>query len=81
MQQLESEEGESVEPPTQIRVLGPAPAPHERLRGRYRWHILVKARSARTISHFASLLSAWKSNVKGYQDFRMTIDVDPVDML
>ena len=85
LKQLDLDEGEQEESRIQalptIRVLGPAPAPHERLRGRYRWHILVKARSARTISQFALLLGSWKASVKGYKDFRMTIDVDPVDML
>lgn len=81
LQQLDVEEGETVTTVPALRILGPAPAPHERLRGRYRWHILVKARSARTISQFAMMLSAWKTSVKGYNDFRMTIDVDPVDML
>ena len=82
LQQLDIEEGEAGNNQIPaLRILGPAPAPHERLRGRYRWHILVKARSARTISQFAMMLSSWKASVKGYKDFRMTIDVDPVDML
>ena len=65
----------------QARVLGPAPAPHERLRGRFRWHILVKSKSARTLSAVADALDRWKGSVKGFQDFRLVIDVDPVDML
>ncbi len=64
-----------------LRVLGPSPAPHERLRGRYRWHILIKSKSAATLSRLADALDRWKSEVKGFADFRLVVDIDPVDML
>lgn len=67
--------------PKSISVLGPAPAPHEKLRGRYRWHILIKARSAGAISEMAASLRAWQGSLKQFSDLRLAIDVDPVDML
>jgi primosomal protein N' (replication factor Y) (superfamily II helicase) len=62
-------------------ILGPAPAPHEKLRGRYRWHILLKSNSAKVVSQIAAALYDWRGTVKDYKDFRLAIDVDPVDML
>ncbi|MFP6663213.1 MAG: primosomal protein N' [Deltaproteobacteria bacterium] len=64
--------------PGDVLVLGPAPAPLERLRGRERHQILVKARSAselsRTLAH-AALES------RTARDIRTIIDVDPTGML
>jgi primosomal protein N' (replication factor Y) len=62
-------------------LLGPATAPYERLRGRYRWHILVKAPSAVLLSELARTLNLWKSGVKEFKDFRLNVDIDPVDLL
>lgn len=62
-------------------VLGPAPAPHQRLRGLYRWHILVKAHSATLLSQLASVLQEIKSTDPFFKKLRLAIDVDPVDML
>jgi primosomal protein N' (replication factor Y) len=62
-------------------VVGPAPAPHEKLRGRFRWHILVKSNSARALSQTARALRDWQKQNPQNQDVRLTIDIDPVDML
>lgn len=64
-----------------LKVLGPAPCPHEKLRGRYRWHILVKAGSAKLLSELASEIDLWKGSIKTSGDLRLIIDVDPLDML
>jgi primosomal protein N' (replication factor Y) len=61
------------------RVLGPVPSPLARLRGRYRWQLLVKARK-RAHLHEALAdvpLDAWARR-KGV---RIDVDVDPVDFL
>ena len=63
----------------QISVLGPAPAPHQRLRGLYRWHILVKSNSASQLSRLASATHQWRK--KEFSDSRIAVDVDPVEML
>lgn len=72
-------------PASGASILGPARAPHERLRGRYRWHLLVKSSSAREISQLANSLNAWarsEKSLKGIlKDVRLAVDVDPVDML
>jgi primosomal protein N' (replication factor Y) len=62
-------------------ILGPATAPLEKLRGRYRWQILLKARDARLLQGLARpLLGARGGNVHD-RTVRVTADVDPYGML
>lgn len=72
---------EKSETEIEVSLLGPALAPYERLRGRHRLHILIKAPSAKIISQLAGALNAWKSNLKGFEDLRLSVDVDPGDLL
>ncbi|RYE94541.1 MAG: primosomal protein N', partial [Myxococcales bacterium] len=62
-----------------IEVLGPAPAPLSRLRGRYRFQILLKSRDRRLLRHVAQLVLGNESRLVG--DIRATVDIDPVSML
>src|SRR5205814_6710525 len=41
-----------------LSVLGPAPCPIERLKGRWRWHVLVKAAEPRAIGRVERALGA-----------------------
>jgi primosomal protein N' (replication factor Y) len=50
-------------------VIGPAPAFMERVRGRYRWHLLVRAPNIHPLLDALGPLPGW------------TVDVDPVNML
>ena len=61
-----------------IEILGPAPAPIEKLRNRYRWQILLKGREIRGLRELAIL--ARNSFVRG-RKVRLHIDVDPYNML
>jgi primosomal protein N' (replication factor Y) len=63
------------------KLLGPSPAPIEKLRGRYRWHLLIKSKSPKTLSRIATHLNRWKFTQKDIKEFRMTVDIDPIDML
>jgi len=64
-----------------VNILGPATCSYERIRGRFRMHILIKAGSPKIISQIASSMRLWKQELKGFKDFRLGIDVDPIDML
>jgi primosomal protein N' (replication factor Y) (superfamily II helicase) len=59
------------------RVLGPAPAPIERIKQRYRWQVLVKSRERYELR---AALSGVASN-QPHDDVRVSIDIDPVNML
>lgn len=55
---------------SQVRLLGPAPAFHERAGGSYHWHIIVKAAGRKPLLEIAaSLPSTWKT------------DIDPINVL
>lgn len=62
---------------TDVEVLGPAPAPIERIRKQWRWHLILKGRAAKTLRRRAvEILEA----VKGIRDVKIDVDVDPVEM-
>jgi len=61
----------------QIEILGPAPAPIEKLRNRYRWQILLKGQKG---PHLFKLANQARSlNPRGR--VRLLVDVDPYNML
>jgi len=61
-------------------LLGPAPSPLERVRGKYRWQILLKAIPAQALANFAQ--NAQQHVEKQLPaGVRMTIDMDPIKLL
>jgi primosomal protein N' (replication factor Y) len=60
-----------------IWVIGPSPCPFRKLKGFYRWHILIKSESYKKINQvLRSFLG--KFRVKG---LKITYDIDPEDLL
>ncbi len=60
-----------------VTVLGPAPAPLALLRGRRRMHCLMKARDWKSIRGvYAALL-----NARPHAEIRVSLDIDPMNML
>ncbi len=62
-------------------VLGPAPAPIYRLRGKFRRRILVKTRQ---VTRLTAMLTEWEGTTPRFgvpSSFGITIDVDPDDMM
>ncbi len=63
-----------------VEVLGPAPAPIDRIRDRYRWQVLLKGiHSAPLHEMCRKLLDKQSILTKG--DIRIAIDVDPESMM
>ena len=62
-----------------VEVVGPAPAPIEKLHGRWRWHFLLRSPSPRELG---AALRAFRDGfqAKG-RDVRLIIDRDPVALL
>jgi len=59
-------------------VLGPSPAPLPRIRGRFRWQILVKEREdMRARTRLRTLLT----EIDLPRAVKVIVDVDPVDLL
>jgi len=63
---------------TDARVLGPAPAPFARLRGKYRYHLQVQGKDGEQLR--AAVLQA-TDKLQAPEDVQWIADVDPVDML
>lgn len=62
-----------------VEVLGPAPMPLSRLKGRYRWHLTLKGGSAKTL-HQAAGWALQEAAPKGLSGTRLQIDVDPLSL-
>lgn len=61
----------------EIMTLGPAPMPVEKLRGRYRWHLLIKAEKKRKLHDFVKeVLEAVPSRSFSGR-VNLQIDIDP----
>jgi primosomal protein N' (replication factor Y) len=65
----------------QATILGPAPAPLERLRGRYRWQILVKGKDAKTLQSLIRPVLEPADRRGRSSEVRLCVDVDPYGML
>ena len=61
-----------------IEILGPAPAPIQRLRNRYRWQLLLKGKQS---SSLLALAKRAREVLPRSRNLRLHIDVDPHNML
>lgn len=62
----------------QVEVLGPAAAPIEKLRDRYRWQLLLRSKHS---SRLLKLARAAREALPNSRSARLHIDVDPYSML
>jgi primosomal protein N' (replication factor Y) len=71
---------QSMNPPDHLTVLGPVPSPVPRLRGRYRWQILVKSLKRET--GLAAVQVTVNAMERAYQRraIKFDVDVDPIEM-
>jgi primosomal protein N' (replication factor Y) len=65
-----------------VTLVGPAPAPIDRIRGRWRWHFLLRAEGAKTLGKVARFFyERWHAPTSKSADIRVIIDRDPVQLL
>ena len=68
-----------------VTILGPAPSPLSRLRGQYRWHILLKSGDINAISEkLKASVGRFYEYAKKFpagKDVKVSLDVDPVSLL
>ena len=67
-------------PSAQLDVMGPAPAPMERLGGRFRAQLLLQSDKRSTLNDHLSRLCVAIEQLPGVRRCRWSIDVDPVDL-
>ncbi len=60
-----------------LEVIGPSPSPLTRLRGQYRWHVLVRAADHEVVTEACrAALASVNSAARGV----LTVDIDPVSL-
>ena len=64
----------------EVSVLGPAPQPLARLRGRHRWHVLLKGGNGTVLRELAAAALVW-ADQPGRRRVRVVADVDPIEVL
>ncbi|MGH7815375.1 MAG: replication restart helicase PriA [Candidatus Binataceae bacterium] len=67
--------------PDTLRVLGPSPAPIERIKRRYRWQVLVKSRELAPMRAALAAMRSAAGPSAAQERVHLTIDIDPVRML
>jgi primosomal protein N' (replication factor Y) len=61
-----------------VEILGPSPAPLYRIKGRYRWQLLLKGERVASLRHLSRSLIREGKELTGV---RVEVDVDPVTLL
>ncbi len=64
-----------------VKILGPVPAPMERLAGRYRAQLLLQASNRRRLQNMLQPLAVRLEQLKQSRQVRWSIDVDPLEMV
>ncbi len=70
-----------ITPEVPLEILGPAPCAIDRIRGRWRWHFLLRSPRARTLGQAARAFHESYPQRGGTADLRIAIDRDPVSLL
>ena len=65
----------------EIQLLGPVAAPMARLKGKFRWQLLIKCQSASLLKHFLQEAERVFNQIPGSNRVQFMVDVDPYDML
>ena len=61
--------------------MGPAEAPISRIKGKYRWQILVKSKSASLLQHLLNEIERLSKKVLRSSGAHLILDVDPYQMI
>jgi primosomal protein N' (replication factor Y) len=70
----------STAPDLPVWVVGAAPCPIDRIKRRWRWHLLLKSDHAGSLTRIARYFFE-RFEVPGAHDMRVVIDRDPVSLL
>jgi primosomal protein N' (replication factor Y) (superfamily II helicase) len=75
-----SSTGQSIDRPDRLTVLGPVPSPVPRLRGRYRWQILVKSLEREAGLEAVRITVKELEQTYQHRAIKFDVDVDPIEM-
>ncbi len=65
----------------EIQLLGPVRAPMSRLKGKFRWQLLIKCKSMTLLKHFLNETENLFDGIPEARLVQLRVDVDPYDML
>jgi primosomal protein N' (replication factor Y) len=63
-----------------LQILGPAPSPLPKIKNDYRFQMLIKTREVRTVTQTINFIFE-KGTEKRYPGVRISVDVDPLDIM
>ena len=64
-----------------LEILGPAPAPISKVKNQYRWQLLIKTKNVSRVGGLIKDLLQDKKSTKKKEAVRISVNVDPMDML
>jgi primosomal protein N' (replication factor Y) len=64
-----------------VHVIGPAPCPIERIKSRWRWHVLLRARRSNELTRVLTYFATHFESDGRSANLRVVIDRDPVTLL
>jgi primosomal protein N' (replication factor Y) len=64
-----------------LELLGPAAAPLARIKGKYRWQLLLRARRSAPLREAARRLVEWGTSALKGSEVNLTVDVDPLSLI
>ncbi|MBI2342322.1 MAG: primosomal protein N' [Deltaproteobacteria bacterium] len=70
----------SINIPPDVLILGPSPAPLTKVRGKFRWHFLIKSKDIKKLKAVTEQISGLQ-NANKPKGIKVSVDVDPVNML
>jgi len=65
----------------EIQVLGPVEAPISRIKGKYRWQILIKSKSSLLLQHLLNEIERLSKKLLRSSGVHLILDVDPYQMI
>lgn len=61
------------------QVIGPTPAPLSKLKGRYRWHVIIKVPQRSTLQALFAYIRKRAYDIR--ENVRLSLDIDPMSLL
>ena len=65
----------------ELELLGPAAAPLSRIKGKYRWQLLLRARRSALLREAARRLLEWGTSALKGSGVNLAVDVDPLSLI
>jgi primosomal protein N' (replication factor Y) (superfamily II helicase) len=65
----------------EVEIVGPAPCAIDRIRGRWRWHLLLRSENSALLGKITRYFAQRFDVPNGKEELRIAIDRDPIALL